>query len=340
MWKNYDAFAKPRDDLRSKSASGGIITLVASVSAGILFLAQLFLYIKGGTRHSLHLATSHWSPVHRLNDFNLSKKYKIPFRMHVSFPNIACRDLDLKHDGISSIENRFSSIHGRKHTKISKRPMTPKEYRMASSSSNVNNQRLETKTCSVEAEYDVAKVGGTVSIGLTQKAWQQASTYLMMGIGFGQRRPGNTGGTTGFNMTHYIHSVSFGENFPLTENPFAGKLHLHDNDAGGIALSQMSVKLVPTKYSTMFGSRDTYQLSVTDHVVGPETMATQGSRFMPGLGLSYDFTPLMVHHVQSRDNLLVFLSSLLSIVGGVFVTVSMVSSVVVHSAAAVAKKID
>ena len=113
-----------------------------------------------------------------------------------------------------------------------------------------------------------------------------------------------------------------------------------ENDVGGIALANINVKLIPTKYTTFFYTDDTYQMSVTDHIVQPETMATQGSQFLPGMGLTYDFTPLAVHHVQYRDNLFVFISSLVSIVGGVFVTVSLVTGCLVHSAAAVAKKID
>ena len=143
------------------------------------------------------------------------------------------------------------------------------------------------------------------------------------------------------NRRHYIHHVSFGESFPLMEhNPLKNKLHVLENDSGGIALSNIVVKLVPTRYDTILGSQDTYQLSVTDHVVEPETMASQGSRYLPGVAVTYDFTPLTVHHVESRDSFLVFFSSLISIVGGVFVTVSLVTGILVHSAAEIAKKID
>jgi len=66
----------------------------------------------------------------------------------------------------------------------------------------------------------------------------------------------------------------------------------------------------------------------------------RGVQQLPGLVVTYDFTPLTVHHSEGRDNFLVFLSSLISIVGGVFVTVGMLTGCLVHSAQAVAKKID
>lgn len=118
-------------------------------------------------------------------------------------------------------------------------------------------------------------------------------------------------------------------------------MHLVENDTGGIALANVNVKLVPTTYTSgFFSSRHQYQISVTEHMVQPETLASQGSRFLPGLAVTYDFTPLAVHHVEARDSPLVFLSSLVSIVGGVFVTVSLMTGCLVHSAAEIAKKMD
>ena len=141
--------------------------------------------------------------------------------------------------------------------------------------------------------------------------------------------------------SHYIHHVTFGNTFPLARNPLDGLTNTMVNDMGGLALANIHVKLIPTKYQHFFGTDDTYQLSITDHIVQPQTMAAQGSAFLPGMGVTYDFTPLTVHHVQYRDNIFVFLSSLVSIVGGVFVTVSLVTGCLVHSAAAaVSKKLD
>jgi hypothetical protein len=60
----------------------------------------------------------------------------------------------------------------------------------------------------------------------------------------------------------------------------------------------------------------------------------------PGLSLGYDVTPLAVHHNEGRDSILIFLSSLIGMVGGCFVTVGMLTGCLVHSAKAVAKKVD
>jgi hypothetical protein len=86
-------------------------------------------------------------------------------------------------------------------------------------------------------------------------------------------------------------------------------------------------------------TEQSYQTSVVTHTIQPHTLVSRGVQYLPGLVVAYDFMPLTVHHV-GRENLFVFLSSLISIVAGVFVTVGLVTGCLVHSATAVAKKID
>ena len=113
-----------------------------------------------------------------------------------------------------------------------------------------------------------------------------------------------------------------------------------ENTAGGVFLANINVDLIPTRYQRFLFSQDTYQVSVTEHIVQPETLMPMGGVHLPGLAVLYDFSPLAVQHVEARDNFLVFVSSLVSIVGGVFVTVGLVTGCLLHSAAAVAKKRD
>jgi len=76
-------------------------------------------------------------------------------------------------------------------------------------------------------------------------------------------------------------------------------------------------------------------------VIGAENLVrASSSAIAPGLSIKYDFSPLAVHHVESRENLFVFLSGLVGIVGGAFVTFGLVGRGLVSSASAVTKKID
>eukprot|EP00978_Attheya_sp_CCMP212_P032648 scaffold128472_cov48-Attheya_sp.AAC.1 len=131
--------------------------------------------------------------------------------------------------------------------------------------------------------------------------------------------------------------------FPLSTNPLKDAPFVINNPGagGGIALNNVKVKLVPTKYKRFARrAKDTYQLGVTQHIVKPQTMAMSGVNLNPGLFVTFDITPLAVHHEERREHFLVFLSSLMSIVGGAFVTVGLVSRCLVGSASAIAKKMD
>ena len=144
-----------------------------------------------------------------------------------------------------------------------------------------------------------------------------------------------------FNVSHYIHYVRFGKPYQLAaEHPLEERFKKIQNDYSGIALDQIQVKLVPTMVNSWLSTSRFYQMSVVDHQVQPQTLVAHGVPHLPGLLVAYDFNPLAVHHSDGRDSFLVFLSSLISIVGGVFVTVGLVTGCLVHSAKAVAKKID
>ncbi|MGB1717720.1 MAG: hypothetical protein ACPHO6_06165 [Candidatus Latescibacterota bacterium] len=43
--RSFDVFAKPIEGTRTTTATGGIITVIASLAASLLFLSQLFLLV-------------------------------------------------------------------------------------------------------------------------------------------------------------------------------------------------------------------------------------------------------------------------------------------------------
>mmetsp|Transcript_3188 Transcript_3188/g.4787 ORF Transcript_3188/g.4787 Transcript_3188/m.4787 type:complete len:102 (-) Transcript_3188:22-327(-) len=100
------------------------------------------------------------------------------------------------------------------------------------------------------------------------------------------------------------------------------------------------VKLISTKYKRFARSTlDMHQISVSQNMVYPNPVLLNPGGLLPGIYVHYDFTPLAVHHIESRENIFVFLSSLISIVGGAFVTLGLASSFLIN-AATIAKKKD
>ncbi len=271
----------------------------------------------------------------------LNGQYHIPLKLHVTFPHLSCNSLDYAHDGNDSSSGKFEHYHSKPYT-FTKRVPTNEEYKKALGSSIRDNMEKRREGCTVVGTIHIPRVGGTLSVSVSPDAWRRATSVLTFGMDLlgGQEEEKDPFHGRLPNVTHYVHDVSFGAPFPPGTNPLQGAHHVMDNGSG-VALANVAVKLVPTTYKRTFHSeRETYQASVSRHIVEPATLAAQRSMLLPGLMITYDFTPLAVRHVEKRENLFVFLSSLVGIVGGVFVTVGLVSGCLVNSAQAVAKKMD
>jgi hypothetical protein len=354
MLRSFDAFDRPMDGLRKTSATGGVISLIALMSASILFFLQLYLYYKGEMRQDLFLAksltTSFIPPLNRngatyeqiipkssgaqgpsskLQDIQNARS-KIPIKFQVTFPYIKCRDLEVTHDEASGKE--FEKLHGKRGY----RKNSPSLKLLRESELFPSNQNTWLNPgCVLEGALNVQKVGGTITIGVTQQAWNDAIMFINMGykdpVRYKDENPGF------FNISHYISYMEFGDRFPLSHSPLQQSRNVIENDTG-MGIQHVNVKLVPTTYKrTGRMAQDMYQVSVAQHTVQPDVLAQQHSPLMPGLVVYYDFTPLAVHHAHERENFFVFLSSIISIFGGVFVTVGLVSRCLVN-AASIAKK--
>mmetsp|Transcript_40855 Transcript_40855/g.47773 ORF Transcript_40855/g.47773 Transcript_40855/m.47773 type:complete len:353 (+) Transcript_40855:63-1121(+) len=352
MLRSLDAFSKPVDaHMTSKSTVGGVITLLASISAGILFLSQIILYTQVQTTQHFKLAESVTSQLlATTNEYydnmqsNRQPGYKRPteyqkmmqwqkkelkISIWVVFPHIKCIDLEFSHDGATS--NKFDEIHGR-HV-IKKRVMSRQE-------ALVSQMGRHGSGCSITGDVVVPKVGGHFSIQVTKASFMAAWQFMNFGIRDMNKYPEGRDPPAYHNVSHYIFDLEFGEHFPLATNPLKNR-RLPVTNKSGVGLTNTFVKLVPTVYKR-FARRamDTYQMSVTEHFVNPESLASQGSSMLPGLSLTYEFVPLAVVHSEERENFFSFLSSLVSIVGGAFVTVGLVSRFLVNTADIVSKKMD
>jgi hypothetical protein len=326
-FRKLDAFAKTRPDLQQKSVVGGIITVVATTAAALLFVAQIFSYISGNTQHSLHLAKSTSIPVRPLGA--RSYQGRIPLHIHVTFPHLSCQQLDVNLDGASLSAGELSRVMGG-HSITMKPPS--KSDRISS-----GDAFKPGRGCTIAGKLNPQIVAGVLSISINRETWIQATRAVTIRLGADASSLADQ--LQQFNVSHYVHNIQFGDTPPL-EKPLTNRAHWIHNEFGGIAVEFVQVKLIPTLFSTTFSSGLAYQMSVVDHTINPATLVTKGVPYLPGLVITYDFTPLAVHHSSGRDNFLVFLSSLISIVGGVFVTVGLFTGCLVASAQVVAKKID
>lgn len=345
----YDLFQKPVDGLRTKSLTGAVITLLAASVTFLLFLSQIYLYAHVNVSNHLTIAMpdrfksleallAGTALSHSLNLLNTKDgrnrgHSQLQIKVHVTFPHIRCSDLDISHNGGGG--NKFRLEHGSSAVKL--RVPTLNEMQIAGFG---DTTKLE-GGCTIQGKFFVPKVGGSFGVHVAQSSWQ----IILLNVLFhmSQRHTPQdkkaydpfAGGAsqTGFsyNVSHYIHTVDFGNVFPLSHHPLRNIRHIVENESG-LGISSITAKLVPTRYTSAWGSSESsYQISIADHFVNPVTLAAQNSPLLPGLSFVYEFTPLEVHHTEDRDRFLTFLASLMSIVGGVFVTVRLVSGVLVET---------
>lgn len=179
--RRLDAFVKPREDLRTRSALGGLITLVAGSAASILFLAQVTMYLVGATRHSLHLSESKSLPVPLLDGIlpsrNQRKTWTIPLKAHVTFPHLQCDWMDVTHDGASFRDGELEKTLGRNSIQFRK----PSSDELTAALGKEQARIPKNQGCTVQGTLQIPKVGGTFSVTVTRKAWSEAKSRFMFG---------------------------------------------------------------------------------------------------------------------------------------------------------------
>lgn len=373
MIKGFNAFQRPIDGIRSRSSTGGLVTLLAASFALILFLSQLILYIKVDITHSLDIAPSFVLNDEVPSDGRISKilnskrktakmspstvsaiqQSSLDIFIDVTFPKLNCKVLDYSYNGLKFSNGDYQKVHGPSNLK--KRRPTEFEYAQAIglSTSGKSRQRLASSigsenACNVKGKMTIPPIGGDFNIFMSQETFVEIGNLVRMGIPLE-----NTDATTGgHNVYHYIHDIRFGDTANGLKNPLKGMKYDPDSiwakdthgKGTGVGLNQISAKLVPTKYKR-FARRpkDAFQVSVTNYNIQPEfliqAMISRPGQILPGLAIHYDFEPLQVTQIEQRENIFVFLSSLIGIVGGVFVTVGLVSQVLINTVSVV-KKID
>lgn len=382
--RNVDVFVKARADIRTQSASGGLVTLLATITAFLLFCGHIYVYIFPTQSHTLHLSESTQFPMlpqdvvdpfqKRLYDI----KGKIPLYFKVTFLHLSCDSLVVKlnsemiqGDAYSGWGGGSSSSGGNKKKKRSRKNTTIKRYvprsaevrQIFDSEHSAQAKAQLGRGCTLIGNMRVPIVAGNLGITMSKEKWMEAINYFMSYSEHSQYEKDRKSSVANndFNTTNFVHEVRFGKKGSaaskgLTSNgytpPLEGTFHQIENDLGGIALQEIMVKLIPTVHSNpglfsqLFGSgnKPFYQMSVVDHTLKPETMvASGGGAVMPGISLAYDVMPLAVHIDEaggSDGGFLGFLSSMIGIVGGCFVTVGLVAGFAVKSVQAVAKKID
>jgi hypothetical protein len=228
--------------------------------------------------------------------------------------------------------------------------------------------RTHHEGCNIAAELLVKRVQGNIHF-IPGRAFKHLGMHLH-DIGSKELR--------GLNLTHTIHKLAFGKEYPGLIQPLDGqtratvlpdtlepkekKAESHEGPRQSNAQLQMMmmqqqqddtigasigggkfqyfVKVVPTRFESLALSEvlETNQYSVTEHYSPVKT----DPNFVPGLFFIYDLSPILVHIYEARPftSFAHFLLELCAIIGGVFTVAGLVDATLYHGAKQVKRKMQ
>ncbi|CAE8617483.1 unnamed protein product [Polarella glacialis] len=129
----------------------------------------------------------------------------------------------------------------------------------------------------------------------------------------------------GFNTSHDIHTVTFGDHVPGVVSPLEGTMKIVRH---GAYMFHYYVKLVPTVFTDRWGQElYTNQYSVTDSARNVQVRANELSG-LPGVFLVYDFSPFLMTKTEKVKPWSYIFTSICAIIGGVFSIATLVQMVI------------
>merc|ERR1719284_1371263 len=172
--------------------------------------------------------------------------------------------------------------------------------------------------CQTHGDVLVSKVGGNVHVALGKSTVRDGKHVHEFNI---------KDVSDGFNTSHSIHRLEFGQRVEGVLSPLEGTTKIVKH---GAYMFHYYIKLVPTLFSGRGRTVYTHQYSVTDSE--KNVMVRKGELAgLPGVFLVYEFTPFMVQKIEKPQPLSHFLTSVCAIIGGVFTVAGMIDAMLYKS---------
>jgi len=339
--KKFDVYAKVHDDYRIQTRSGGAISLFSIIAMTLMFLTELNGYL------TVEVVD------HIIVDTTLNQK--LPIGVNITFPHLRCDEISV--DTVDSMGENQVDIHGgmqkinldargyissgdhvakagdclscleAKEYDENRCCNTCQELKDAYSEAGLPYYHIldtapqckDSVGCQIHGDVLVSKVGGNVHVALGKSTVRDGKHVHEFNI---------KEVSDGFNTSHSIHRLEFGERVEGIQSPLEGTTKIVKH---GAYMFHYYIKLVPT----LFNGRDnrivyTHQYSVTDNE--KNVMVRKGELAgLPGVFLVYEFTPFMVQKIEKPQPLSHFLTSVCAIIGGVFTVAGMIDAMLYRS---------
>jgi len=139
----------------------------------------------------------------------------------------------------------------------------------------------------------------------------------------------------GFNASHYIHHLSFGEQFPGIVHPLDGFWFVEE---GLASQQQYFIQVVPTRYVKSNQEQvDTNQYSITYNRTPVDPMSPMNTR-LPGVFFKYQISPILIKVTEKPRSVAHLLTRICAVAGGIYVVIGMLYGTAHNAVAVVTKK--
>merc|ERR1712190_701481 len=166
--------------------------------------------------------------------------------------------------------------------------------------------------CRVHGKVVVNKVSGNVHVALghsTVRDGKHVHEFNMHDV------------SDGFNTSHEINAITFGDHVPGVFSPLDGTVKIVRH---GAFMFHYYIKLVPTVFTNRWGEEVyTNQYSVTDSARNVQVKSGELSG-LPGVFIVYDFSPFLMRKTEKSKPWSYIFTSICAIIGGIFSIASLV----------------
>mmetsp|Transcript_14286 Transcript_14286/g.32542 ORF Transcript_14286/g.32542 Transcript_14286/m.32542 type:complete len:372 (-) Transcript_14286:7-1122(-) len=331
--KRFDLYNKVHDDFMQKRQLGGAVTLVTCAILAVLVYCEVLEFFSVEVLHSITV------------DTNIDRKLKIA--LDITFFHLRCSEVsvdtvdsagDTQVDAHSGLQMYNLDADGRESSgdPIAQSgdcwpclEAADEDHKCCNSCQDLKdayNQKglpyfhvLDTAMqcknsigCRIRGRVIVNKVSGNIHVALGKSVKRDGKLvheFNIEDIG------------DGFNTSHHIQSITFGEHVHGLQSPLEGVRKLA---GAGSWMYHYYVKLVPTEYISRWGtSTYTNQYSVTDSARNVQVKEGELSG-LPGVFLVYDFSPFLMKQTEQVKPWSYVFTSMCAIVGGAFSVATLV----------------
>lgn len=339
--QHFDVFSKVQEHHLQKSQSGGIVTVITSFIIAILFWTELREFCTVEVVDSISVDT-------RINQ-------KLPIGLNVTFPHLRCDEVSV--DTVDSAGDNQVNVHGglEKRSLTSTGRVLDEEFKAKAGEClscgeaqgkdepkkccntcqelkdafmqkdipyyhvlDTAEQCKDSVGCRVVGQVTVNKVSGNVHVALgrsTIREGKHVHEFNMHDV------------SDGFNTSHTISWITFGEEVPGVMSPLDGTTKIVRH---GAFMFHYYIKLVPTVFIGRWGTETyTNQYSVTDSARNVQVRSGELSG-LPGVFIVYDFSPFLMLKTEKAKPWSYIFTSICAIIGGVF-SIAMLVEMVVRS---------